>query len=65
MGRGDLNIKKIRQGIKPGNSKSFWKPVSEAMNLNGCELPEEMLKNSAPISKEDLPEEFARYFVFL
>ena len=33
---------KVRKNIIPGNTKSLWRAVNEAKNLNNQELPEVM-----------------------
>ena len=50
---------KVRQGIKPGNSKSLWEAVKIAKDQNIEELPDQMKFNGNTIPNENLAEEFA------
>ena len=53
---------KVRQGIKPGNSKTLWEAVKIAKDQNIEDLPEKMNLNSVTIANEDLAEQFANMF---
>ena len=53
---------KVRQGIKPGNSKTLWEAVKIAKDLNTDELPDKMNQNGTPIDNDELAEQFAAMF---
>ena len=54
--------KKIRKDIRPGNSKSLWRAVGIAKNMNTDELPETMYYNGVEIDNKELQEAFAEHF---
>ena len=54
--------KKIRKDIRPGNSKSLWRAVGIAKNMNTDELPETMYHNGVEIDNNELQEAFAEHF---
>ena len=53
---------KIRDKIKPGNSKSLWDAVKIAKNTNIPPLPQSMTLNDVTIDSANLPDAFANYF---
>ena len=54
--------KKVRNVIKPGNSKSLWSAVNLAKDTNHRGLPVSMRENGHEIPELNLPERFAEYF---
>ena len=53
----------IQRSILPNNSKSLWKAVKIAKNVNIEKLPKEMHNNTVPINDSDLPNAFAEFFM--
>ena len=53
---------KVRQGIKPGNSKTLWEAVKIANDQNIEYIPDQMKQNGSIIPNENLAEEFACMF---
>ena len=58
----ELKYESIQRSIVPGNSKSLWKAIKIAKNMNICEIPKIMYKNGNLINKENIPSAFANYF---
>ena len=54
--------KQVRRGILPGNSRTLWKAVNIAKNLNSNELPAKMYESGIEISNDNLPDVFAKFF---
>ena len=54
--------KKVRRGIVPGNSKSLWRAVDHAKDMNSNELPSVLVKGDDVVKSEDLAEMFAEMF---
>ena len=54
--------RKVRQRLVPGNSKSLWKAVYNAKDMDSGELPTTMFHEGNEISDEDLPDVFADLF---
>ena len=54
--------KKIRRGILPGNSKSLWKAVNIAKNINCSQLPDNFHQNGIEIHASILADTFAEFF---
>ena len=52
----------VRHGIVPGNSKSFWKAVNIAKDINNVDLPVSMFTDGIQLANEDLKNHFADYF---
>ena len=62
-----LEIKKskrmiIRRGLVSGNSKSLWRAVNLAKDINVNEIPVEMKHAGITIQKQNLSESFADFF---
>ena len=53
---------RVRKGIIPGNSRSLWKAVRIAKDINSNEIPKEMLNEGIWIEVEDVAECFATHF---
>jgi len=54
--------KKVRKGILPGNSKSLWKAVNIAKNINCTQLPDKLYPNGTEIPTSILADTFAEIF---
>ena len=54
--------KRVRKGIIPGNSKSIWKAVKIAKDINSSEIPSKMYKDNIEIDENAIPECFAEHF---
>ena len=54
--------RRVRKGIIPGNSRSIWKAVKIAKDVNDSEIPTKMFKNNEEIHINDIPECFAEHF---
>ena len=55
-------LKKVRKGILPGNSKSLWKAVNIAKNINCTQLPDKLYPNGIEIPTSILADTFAEIF---
>ena len=53
---------RVRKGIIPGNSKSIWKAMNIAKDINSSEIPTKMYKENVEIHRNDIPECFAEHF---
>ena len=53
---------RVRKDIIPGNSKTLWKAVRNAKDMNTEEIPKIMHLNGQLIDEEDLAEKFAEHF---
>ena len=47
----------------PNNSKSLWRAVKVAKNINVKTLPKEMYYNNIQIDENNLPDTFAEFFM--
>ena len=54
--------KRVKQGIKPGNSKSHWRAVTVAKDQNNDEMPVSMFKDGVQLNNNELSDHFANYF---
>ena len=54
--------RKVRQRIVPGNSRSLWRAVKHAKDMNSNDLPSVMLSGGVVIKTEDLADAFANIF---
>ena len=54
--------KKVRKGILPGNSKSLWKAVNIAKDINCTQLPDKLYQNGIEIPTSILADTFAEFF---
>ena len=54
--------KNVRRNLIPGNSKSLWKAVAEAKDINLEEIQTRMLDNGVEIGNYMLKELFAEFF---
>ena len=52
----------IQRSIIPGNSKTLWKAVNIAKNINPNPIPEVIFLDNVKISQNDAPEAFASHF---
>ena len=57
-----MKYNSIQRSIIPGNSKSLWRAVKIAKNVNVSEIPKLMFKNGQKINKENIPSTFASFF---
>ena len=53
---------RVRKGIIPGNSKSLWKAVNIAKDVNSNEIPSKMYRDWIEINEEERSESFADFF---
>ena len=56
---------RVRKGIIPGNSRSIWKAVNIAKDINSNEIPKEMFNEGIRISVDEIAESFAAHFYIL
>ena len=53
---------RVRKGILPGNSKTLWRAVNIAKDMNPPKLPDVFIINDEPIPKNNVPDSFAEFF---
>ena len=53
---------RVRKGIVPGNSRSLWKAVSIAKDINSNEIPKEMFIEGNRVCVDEVAESFATHF---
>ena len=53
---------RVRKGIIPGNSKSLWKAVNLAKDVNSNEIPSKMYREGNEIVEDEVAENFAEFF---
>ena len=53
---------KVRKGIIPGNTRSLWKAVNLAKDINTSPIPDILHLNGNPIPMRDISDVFAGYF---
>ena len=58
-----LKYESIQRSIIPGNSKSLWRAVKIAKNMNISEIPKIMYKNDQIVNKDNIPSAFADFFI--
>ena len=46
----------------PGNSKTLWRAVNIAKDINPPKLPDAFIINNEPIPKNKVPDTFAEFF---
>ena len=52
----------IRKSLRPGDSKSLWKAVNVAKDLNPETIPTNLTEESTPIPPSKIPDAFAKFF---
>ena len=52
----------MRKGIIPGNSKSLWRAINIAKDLNNEDIPVSMFERGILIPNEELADHFADHF---
>ena len=53
---------RVRKGIIPGNSKSLWKAVKLAKDVNSNEISSKMYREGNEIVEDEVAENFAEFF---
>ena len=53
---------RVRNGILPGNSKTLWRAVNIAKDINPPKLHSEFIINNLPIPRNNAPDAFADFF---
>ena len=52
---------RVRKGIIPGNTKSLWKAVKVAKDINVEDIPSKMFKDDIKIENDQISDCFAEY----
>ena len=53
---------RVRKGIIPGNSKSLWKAVKLAKDVNSNEISSKMYREGNEIVEDEVAENFTEFF---
>ena len=53
---------RVRKGIIPGNSRSLWKAINIAKDINSNEIPVRMFEGGVEVEIDQLSDRFAEHF---